>query len=388
MKKLTIVIIGAGSTGLSTALSLVQSSTHKIIVLEQNHVGSGQTGQCCGFVRTFYNAPEMITSASYSMKVIRGICRNNKDLEYVKKGLLVIDDLKNAKSVSENVKLLQTQGVKAKYLEQDVIKKVNPYLITEGVCAGYDEDAGYVNPQLMVNYLESRCHHFGVDIHEGEKVINIKRQNGKFHIQTDKGQIVADKLFNATAAYTNKINHMLDIELSIKVIKINNGFYRLPMGPQKYLVALADFVNGFYLIPHVDFIDVSTVILDLNESIDPETEKFELKYKIIQEYLDLIAKRIEGADKSAILGGFSSCIDISPDYYPIISKIDEIPNYYVATGFSGTGFKHFPMISKLMTELILETDSSYPELTSFFRYNRFKEDDLRKKVSDSYFVKE
>lgn len=122
MKKLIIVIIGAGSTGLSTALSLAQSSTHKIIVLEKNHVGSGQTGQCCGFVRTFYNAPEMITSTSYSMKAIKDLCKK-KDLKYVKKGLLVIDDIKNAKHVSENVKLLQSQGVKAKYLEQDVIKK-------------------------------------------------------------------------------------------------------------------------------------------------------------------------------------------------------------------------------------------------------------------------
>jgi glycine/D-amino acid oxidase-like deaminating enzyme len=71
-----------------------------------------------------------------------------------------------------------------------------------------------------------------------------------------------------------------------------------------------------------------------------------------------------------------------------MSKIDEIPNYYVATGYSGTGFKHFPMISKLMSELILETGSSYPQLVSFFRYNRFKNKDLRNKVSDSYFVKE
>lgn len=388
MKKSTIVIIGAGSTGLSTALSLAQSSTHKIIVLEQNHVGSGQTGQCCGFVRTFYNAPEMITSAGYSMKAIKDVCKKNKDLEYVKKGLLVIDDLKNAKSVSENVKLLQAQGVKAKYLEQDSLKTLNPYLVTEGICAGFDENAGYVNPQLMVNYLESQCRQYGVEIHENEKVTNIETRGNKFYIQTDKDQVVGDKVFNATAAYTNKINHMLGVELPIKVIKINNGFYRLPMGPQKYLVALADFVNGFYLIPHADFIDVSTVILDLNESIDPETEEYKLKHEIIQEYLDLISKRIQGANKSAILGGFSSCIDISPDYYPIISKIDEVPNYYVATGFSGTGFKHFPMISKLMTELILETNPSYPELISFFRYNRFDKDGLRKKVSDSYFVKE
>jgi glycine/D-amino acid oxidase-like deaminating enzyme len=63
MKKLVLVIIGAGSTGLSTALELAQSSRYKIIVLEKDHVGAGQTGQCCGFVRTFYNASEMIKSA-------------------------------------------------------------------------------------------------------------------------------------------------------------------------------------------------------------------------------------------------------------------------------------------------------------------------------------
>lgn len=388
MKKLTILIIGAGSTGLSTALNLAQSSKHKIVVVEKSYIGSGQTAHCCGFVRTFYNAPEMVKSAGYSMKAIMDICKKNKDVEYTKKGLLVIDSLKNKKNISKNIKLLQSQGIKAKYLKQNSIKKINQYLNTDKICAAFDENAGFVNPQLIVNYLEAQCLKHGVKIYENEKVLDVKTQNGKFYIKTDKKKILADKVFNATAAYTNKISSMLGIKLPIKAIKINNGFYRLPMGPQKYQIALADFVNGFYLIPHTDFIDVSSIILDLNESIDPEREKFKLKHEIIQEYLDSISKRVKNANKSAILGGFSSCIDISPDYYPIISKIDEVPNYYVATGFSGTGFKHFPMISKLITELILETKHSYPELISFFRYNRFKEDGLRKKVSDSYFIKE
>jgi glycine/D-amino acid oxidase-like deaminating enzyme len=145
----------------------------------------------------------------------------------------------------------------------------------------------------------------------------------------------------------------------------------------------------FYIIPHPDFIDVSTLVLDLKQEIDPEAANLdELTPGVSQEYLSLIEKRVGGADRTISLGGFGSCLDVSPDYYPILSRIDEIPNYSCAAGFSGTGFKHFPVIGRLMAEIILDRKPTYPDLVSFFRYDRFKRNKTRQGVSDSYFVRE
>lgn len=388
MSQQKVLIIGGGSTGLATGLEISRSKKAQVIILEKDYVGAGQTGQCCGFVRNFYNVPEMIISASYSMNKIIKLCKKNKELIYERKGLIVLDNLNNRKSIKENVVLLKKFKVKAKYLEQAQINKINPFLAIKNSCAGYDINAGYINPQLVIDYLKNECIKNGVKISEKTKVLKITKVGKKFRIGTNRSNFLADKVFNATAGYTNTINKMLNFSLPVKTIKINNTFYRLPLGPQRYLTGIADFENGFYIIPHEDFIDVSTMELDLKKTVDPEKEEVIFNHDAINDNRKLIAKRIIGAEKSAVLGGFGSHLDVTSDYYPILSAIDEIPNYYCAAGFSGTGFKHFPMIGKLMKEIILEEESYFPNLVKFFRYNRFNKGKIRHNVRDSYFIKE
>lgn len=387
MKKEKIVIIGAGSTGLSTALEISRHKSSEVIIIEKNHAGSGQTGQCCGFVRNFYNVKEMVVSANYSMKHIESICKKHKIFDKKKLGLLVLDNVKNNRAIQANVELLRSLGVKARFLNAEQIIKINPYINSQNSIAGYDEESFYIDPQLVIDYLKDECLKNNVKLFEQTEVKGISRLSNDFSIQTNRGSYKCDKLLNATAGYANSINQMLGLALPIKTVRINNAFYRLPLGPNKYLTAIADFENCFYIIPHKDFIDVSSMVLDLKKVINPAKHKNTFDENVIGEYLEIISKRIKGAKKGSSLGGFGSHIDVSPDYYPILSKIDKIPNYYCATGFSGTGFKHFPMIGKLMSELILEKDPTFPDLVQFFRFDRFKTMSLRKDVKDSYFVK-
>jgi glycine/D-amino acid oxidase-like deaminating enzyme len=62
-------------------------------------------------------------------------------------------------------------------------------------------------------------------------------------------------------------------------------------------------------------------------------------------------------------------IDVTPDGIPVISPVDDVPGFFIATGFSGHGFGIAPGAGKLMAELLTcETPVVDP---SPFRYNRF-----------------
>jgi glycine/D-amino acid oxidase-like deaminating enzyme len=39
-----------------------------------------------------------------------------------------------------------------------------------------------------------------------------------------------------------------------------------------------------------------------------------------------------------IVNTWAGLIDVTPDAVPVISPIDQIPGFYLATGFSGHGF--------------------------------------------------
>jgi glycine/D-amino acid oxidase-like deaminating enzyme len=64
-------------------------------------------------------------------------------------------------------------------------------------------------------------------------------------------------------------------------------------------------------------------------------------------------------------------IDVTPDAIPVISGVDSIPGFFIATGFSGHGFGISPGAGKLMAQLVTgQTPMVDP---APFRYSRFTE---------------
>lgn len=70
-----------------------------------------------------------------------------------------------------------------------------------------------------------------------------------------------------------------------------------------------------------------------------------------------------------IAQSWGGMIDVMPDGLPVISAVDAVPGFFLATGFSGHGFGISPGAGRLMAELVLgETPVVDP---APFRYNRF-----------------
>ncbi len=62
-------------------------------------------------------------------------------------------------------------------------------------------------------------------------------------------------------------------------------------------------------------------------------------------------------------------IDVTPDGIPVISGVDQLPGFFIATGFTGHGFGIAPAAGRLMAELVTgETPVVDP---APFRYSRF-----------------
>jgi glycine/D-amino acid oxidase-like deaminating enzyme len=64
-------------------------------------------------------------------------------------------------------------------------------------------------------------------------------------------------------------------------------------------------------------------------------------------------------------------IDVTPDAIPVISGVESMPGFFIATGFSGHGFGIGPGAGRLMAELVMG-ESPVVDPTPF-RFNRFAE---------------
>jgi sarcosine oxidase subunit beta len=82
-----------------------------------------------------------------------------------------------------------------------------------------------------------------------------------------------------------------------------------------------------------------------------------------------------------ILRQWAGCYDLTPDANPIVGPVDDIENFYQASGFMGHGFMMAPVVGKLIAQYIVEE----VPLPMFERWNlrRFKEGKL---LSESMII--
>ena len=68
---------------------------------------------------------------------------------------------------------------------------------------------------------------------------------------------------------------------------------------------------------------------------------------------------------------WGGAVDVSPDGVPVISAVDAMPGFFIATGFTGHGFGIGPGAGKLMAQLVMGQHPMVDPLA--FRYSRFRE---------------
>src|SRR3989442_12056706 len=70
-KPADVVIVGAGTTGLSIAFQLATAGTRNVLVLERRFIGAGGTGRSVGIIRQLYPTRETTAMVVRSLAIYR-----------------------------------------------------------------------------------------------------------------------------------------------------------------------------------------------------------------------------------------------------------------------------------------------------------------------------
>ena len=71
--------------------------------------------------------------------------------------------------------------------------------------------------------------------------------------------------------------------------------------------------------------------------------------------------------------------DVTPDAQPIIGEVEGVKGFIQCNGFSGHGFMLSPMVTKILTEYIV--DGKTPQILKNLNLNRFKGKKITREVS-------
>ncbi|WP_408011248.1 NAD(P)/FAD-dependent oxidoreductase [Pseudalkalibacillus sp. A8] len=356
------IIIGAGVVGNSIAYHLSERSREDILVLDKNFPLSGTSGSTQAWVWVHNKNPSWYAEFSmYSAELYPFLSKKIGDVEYKRTGGLSPffneSDREKAEKLAEAYRGI---GIKIKVLTREEVLEKEPHLNPAVAGATYSKIDGNVNPSRLVDRLMRAAKNQGVEYSYYTTVSGVDKKNDMYLLESNKGTFRCKKLILASGTWSREVGKMLGINIPINQLR----------GQILVTEPLKPFLN--YTISGIRQANNGEVLIGYsmeNSGFDRSTT-----LDVIQETANLAQHYVPAIKKAKVVRAFSGIRAMPEDGFPILGEIPGNENLYVAATHSGVTLS--PLIGTLITELILDRETSIP--IDRFSIQRF--DSLKKTV--------
>lgn len=366
-----VVIIGSGSTGISTALYLAQEHGIKAIVLEANQSSwgcssrSGGQGQNASgrLTRSQWIERWGIDVAKKLDKEIRTGYENFKNLAseidceahngghlYLAHRPEKIEYLRNMTKVRNEIFGYKTRMLSAEQVRSDYCDE------REQFGAMYEEEGVGVHPLKLTFGLIRKARALGAKIHTASPVQEWETVNGIHHLRTPGGTVRARRVVVCTGGYTGQTlnplvkNKILPI-LSNSVVTRPLTEAELKATNFKSLTFLTDTrILRFYYRRLKD----NRLQLGSRSSVTGADAENPMHLKLLT---DAIARKFPPLAGIKIDYSWWGWVDVSHDMMPRITRPDPKQNVWYAVGYGGNGVSFSTWAGKRLAERVAGKDA-------------------------------
>ena len=270
------------------------------------------------------------------------------------------------------MKVQNACGHPTRMLEPKEAQRIVPELSTDGVlCASYNPEDAVVFPWPFVWGYASGATDLGVEIQTFTDVLGFETKGKRITgVVTSRGTIETSRVVNAAGAWSPEIAAKLGVSLPNKPHR-HEICSSEPLKP--WLTPLvADLSNGLYFSQSTRGEIVGGVSNDdVPHGIDQRSS-----HAFLALYAQALVRTVPTLGSVKVLRQWAGCYDLTPDQNPIVGQVDEVEDFFQASGFMGHGFMMAPVMGKLLAQHIAEGS----DLPLFDRWSlrRFKEGRLLK----------
>ncbi len=369
------LIIGGGIMGCSTALQLSQRGL-KVALLEKNTIGAGPTGKSSAIIRQHYSNELTARMALHSLRVFQNFDDAvGGESGFTQTGFAVLVSAADKAGLEANIALQRKVGIKTGLISpQELSERVPGLKISDLRAAAYEPESGYADPYLTVNAYAAAARRHGAQIFQDTEVTAISLEKGVVTVKTAADAFNAPLVLNSAGAWGARVAKMAGVEVPINSCRVQVAFFRRPAGYEAPHPVVGDFIHATYFRSETGGLTLSGLIdpAEADAVVNPDNYNEDLDTDFVLEIGERLLKRYPPLEQSQSTGGYASLYAITPDWHPIVDELLSGSCFYIASGFSGHGFKLGPAMGVMIADLM--TGVSQPKFDpALFRLSRYAE---------------
>jgi glycine/D-amino acid oxidase-like deaminating enzyme len=418
----SVVIIGGGIIGTSAALFLSQRGIPTVLC-EKGHIAGEQSSRNWGWCRKMARDPREIPLAIEALRLWGDMNRiTGVETGYRQSGIMYLCDTKEELARYEPwLEHAREYQLDTRMLSSSEISALMPGASRTWEGAIYTASDGKGEPQMGAPVIAGAAQRNGATILQGCAVRGIDTTGGRVTgVFTEKGRIACQSVVLAGGAWSRLLCGSMGIELpQLKVMLSVLRTQKLEGGPETSATG-AGFgfrkrMDGGYNVSNrgANIFDIVPDAFRLMPDFMPLRRKqsggtkLRLGKRFITEWAtprrwhmdeETPFERVRTLDptpsravldraKANIQAAFpvfknmveaqswAGYIDVTPDAIPVISGVDDLPGFFIATGFSGHGFGIGPGAGRLIAEMVAGEPTVVDPTP--FRLSRFAEGEGR-----------
>jgi sarcosine oxidase subunit beta len=360
------VVVGGGVNGVSIAYALAARGVRRVVLCEKAALASGASGSSSALVRMHYTNEWDARLAFASFPVFRSWTEiMGGPSVFTHTGFVNVVAPPYAEALRRNVEMLRAIGIDTVALSPADLHDLQPFANVEDLgAAAWEPASGYADPAATVEGFRRRAQDLGAEVRQWTGVTRILRRESRvLGVETVAGRIDAGAVVVAAGAWAPRLCREIGLDIPARVKGLDTVQVTRPAALTDPHMIFIDNVQGSYFRPESG---IRTIVgVPCREwDLDPDGPAV-LAPGAAAVGAQILTHRIPALEGATLARGYRAFDCYSRDRHAILGRVDGIDGLYLATAFSGSGFKIAPAVGVCMAELILDGRAKTVDIEPF-----------------------
>ena len=359
----SVVVIGGGAVGLSTAWHLVEAGVIDVTVLEAGEsVAAGSSSRSAGFIESQYVDALDIELRARSMHTFRRLQRDH-GLEIKEIGYLRLAPDDGALTAFEDSARIQREfGIEDNVvLDADEVRRLVPWLRGDAVVGGlFGPRDGRIDGPEYCRLLAGLIERGGGRVRTGVRLEVASSTGTGWRLETSAGVVDADVVVNAAGPWATRIGELLGVAVPVIPLRNQIGIWRLDRPLERVMPMVMDYIphsgtRGLYV---ATYDDADHVLAGLHseevvaEGVDPDAYDQTADDDYLADTRTALQRRMPDLPLGEVERAWAGLYPVSRDGLPIVGPAAGSDSLILAVGGGGSGIQMSPIMGALAAEWI------------------------------------